>query len=263
MFAERAGVRLYYEVHGEGDPLLLIPGFGSSVPVYHANLPALAEGFRVIALDPRGAGRSDSPSNPWTMADFADDCGAVLDASGADRAHVFAASMGGMIAQHFALRHPGRLRRLVLGCTTPGGAAHVLPSPEQLEVYMRSMTCPDAVDGVRMRYPLHYNEAYVAQHDAEIVAQIAETDYLRSSPEALALQLAAVQAHDTYDRLPDITAPTLVQHGEGDGIVPVENGRTLATRIPGARLTLYPAKHLYFTELAGDVNAEIIGFLSA
>ncbi len=257
------GVKLYYEIHGEGEPLLLIPGFGSTIPVYHANLPALAKHFRVIALDPRGAGRSDSPPGQWTMEMFADDCAAVLDAAGEASAHVFGTSFGGMVAQHFALRHPERLRRLVLGCTSPGGEAHVLPPVEQLELYMRSLGHPDSVDGLRMRYPLHYSDGYIAEHDADIVAQVRSMEYLRSSDADQANQLAAVRGHDTAGRLGEIRAETLVQHGEGDGIVPVANGHFLASHIPNARLTVYPiAKHIYFTELASEVNAEIAAFLT-
>jgi pimeloyl-ACP methyl ester carboxylesterase len=130
-------------------------------------------------------------------------------------------------------------------------------------LYLTSLANPDSVDGVRQRYPLHYSDGYVAEHDAEIVAQIRSTEFLRSSDEAQAMQLAAVQTHDTVDRLGEIAAETLVQHGEDDGIVPAENGRTLAARIPNARLTVYPvAKHIYFTELADDVNEEIAAFLA-
>lgn len=259
----RDGVKLYYEIHGSGEPLLLIPGFGSSVPVYHANLEPLARSFRVIAFDPRAAGRSDTPPGPYTMEMFADDAAAVLDAAGEATAHVFGTSFGGMQAQHLALRHPQRVRRLVLGCTTPGGEAHVRPSDAQIAVYMASMTAADAGDGVRMRYPLHYSDGYIAEHDEAIVAQVRSYDHLRSTPEGLAWQLSAVQGHDTASRLGEIRAETLVQHGEGDGIVPVENGRILARGIPNARLTVYTvAKHIYFSELAEQVNAEIAAFLT-
>ena len=146
--------------------------------------------------------------------------------------------------------------------STPGGEAHVRPSDEQLAIYMSSMTAEDAGEGVRMRYPLHYSDGYIAEHDAEIVAQVRSTDHLRSTPEGLAWQLSAVQGHDTLARLGEIRHETLVQHGEGDGIVPVENGRVLARGIPNARLTVYPvAKHIYFSELADAVNAEITDFL--
>ena len=112
--ADADGARLYYEVHGDGEPLLIHPGFGSTTALFFANTPALAAHFRVIIFDPRGSGRSDSAAPPSpTMALFADDAVAVLRAAGAQRAHVFGTSFGGMVAQHIALLHPDRVRGLV------------------------------------------------------------------------------------------------------------------------------------------------------
>lgn len=196
------------------------------------------------------------------MQAFADDCAAVLDAAGMESAHVLGVSFGGMIAQHLALRHPGRVRRLVLGCTTPGGAQHVLPPAEALELFLGSMEIEDQVVSMRARYPLHYSDAYTAKHDAALAAQARSTAHLRSSPEGRAGHLAAVQTHDTWDALPSIAAPTLVAHGAQDGVVPAENGRNLARRIPNARLKLYPqAKHIFFVECADEFNADVIEFL--
>ncbi len=260
--ANADGAQIYYETHGAGAPLLLISGFGSNATVYWANIPRLAERFRVIAMDPRGSGRSDVPPGPYTMAMLAGDCAAVLDANGADSAHVLGTSMGGMIAQHFAILHSSRVRRLVLACTTPGGPHHVLPSPEQLAIFMGSAEIADVAAAVRVTYPLHYSDAYAAAHDEEIVARSRANEQLRSTPEGRAAQLAAVQAHDTGDALPGIATPTLVLHGERDGIVPVENGRNISERIPGARLRTWPeGRHLFFVEFAGEVNEEVIRFL--
>jgi len=169
-FTGAAGVRLYWEEHGAGEPLLMIPGFGCSVEIYASNAPALAERFRVIVFDPRGAGRSDSPPDGYTMERYARDCSAVLDAAGCDTAHVFGTSFGGMIAMNFALHAPERVRGLVLACTTPGGTAHVLPPAENLATFMAASLVEDPVESTRMRYPLHYSDAYAAEHDAEIIA---------------------------------------------------------------------------------------------
>ena len=107
-YAEAAGARLYYEVHGEGEPLLLHPGYGCTVEIYWANLPELARHFRVIVFDPRGAGRSGAGDGAATPKTYADDAAAVLDAEGIDAAHVLGTSFGGMMAQHIALEHPRR-----------------------------------------------------------------------------------------------------------------------------------------------------------
>jgi pimeloyl-ACP methyl ester carboxylesterase len=109
---------------------------------------------------------------------------------------------------------------------------------------------------------MHYSDAYVAAHDAEIVERSLANAHLRSKPEGRLGQLVAVNQHATFDRLPEITAPTLILHGGEDGIVPVENAHTIASRLPNARLKLYPeAKHIVFTECADELNRDIIGFL--
>ncbi|MDE3096792.1 MAG: alpha/beta fold hydrolase [Chloroflexota bacterium] len=202
--AEAAGARIYFESHGSGEPLLLIAGFGSNTTVYWANIPELARHFRVIAIDPRGSGRSDAPPGPYTMSQLAEDCRAVLDACGVDAAHVAGASMGGMIAQHLALRFPGRVRGLVLACTTPGLPHHVPPPDEAVALFMEAAGIADPAKAVRATYPLNYSDAYAAAHDAQIVARALANEHLRSTPEGRAAQLAAVQGHDTYDRLGEL-----------------------------------------------------------
>ncbi len=261
-YADAAGARIYHETHGSGEPLLMIPGFGATTVLYWANVPTLSERFRCIVYDPRGAGRSDVPPAPYSMQMHAEDAIAVLDACGETSAHVFSTSMGGMIAQNLALLYPERVRRFVLCCTTPGGSHHVRPPDEQIATFMAAAEIEDPAAAVRSTYPLHYSDEYVAAHDAEIVARALANQALRSTPEGRAGQLAAVQQHDTFDRLPQISAPTLVAHGEEDGIVPVENGRIIASRIPGARLSIYPrAKHIFFVECAAELNAEVAAFL--
>jgi pimeloyl-ACP methyl ester carboxylesterase len=262
-YADSSGARLYYEVHGKGDALLIHPGFGSTTTLFYANTPALAERFRVIIFDPRGSGRSDSTtSGPATMATFADDAVAVMQEAGTDRAHVFGTSFGGMVAQHVALLHPARVRGLVLACTTPGGSAHVLPPAEKLATFMAASSIEDPADAVRSTYPLHYSDAFATEQDAAITQRAIETAHLRSTPEGRAIQLAAVQAHDTVERLPEIASPTLILHGDDDGVVPIDNARTMARLIPNATLRVFPgARHIFFVECADAMNAAIIEFL--
>ncbi len=262
--AEARGAHLYYEVHGEGDPLLLIPGFGSTIPAYWANIPELARHFRVIAFDPRGSGRSGVPPDGYTMQVFADDAAAVLDAAEAAAAHVFGTSFGGMVAQHLALEHPRRVRRLVLGCTTPGGTRHVPPPLENVTRFLAAGGIADPAEAVRSTYFMHYSDEYAAAHDGEIVERSLANAWLRATPEGRAGQLAAVQGHDTYERLRKIAHPALVVHGGEDGMVPVENGRLLGEAIPGARLIVYArGRHMFFAECAEQLNADIVAFLRA
>ena len=129
------GINLYYEEHGSGEPLILIMGFTVSSIGWHWNVPSFAQDFRTIVFDNRGVGQSDKPDIPYSMPMFADDTAGLLDGLGIDQAHVFGISMGGMIAQEFALRHPQRVKTLILGCTNCGGP-HTLPSkdPEVLNM---------------------------------------------------------------------------------------------------------------------------------
>jgi pimeloyl-ACP methyl ester carboxylesterase len=255
-------VPIYYEEYGRGDPLLLIPGLGCSVEIYRANTPSFSERFRVIVLDPRGAGRSATTDGGYTMATYADDAAAVLNAADVGSAHVFGTSFGGMIALNFALRYPERVRGLVLACTTPGGPAHISPPIENLATFLAAGQIADPVESTRMRYPLHYSDAYIAAHDDEIVAHSVATSHLGPTPRGREGQLEAVRTHDTFDRLPQVAAPTFVAHGDEDGVIPAANARTLADHIPNARLKIYEgAKHIFFVERADEFNADVIAFL--
>jgi pimeloyl-ACP methyl ester carboxylesterase len=254
--------RLYYEVHGEGDPLLLHPGFGCTVEIYWRNTGTLAEHFKVIVFDPRGAGRSDTCPPDLTMQDLANDAVALLDEIGEPSAHVVGTSFGGMVAQHVAIEHPGRVRRLVLACTTPGGEAHVMPPPANMARFMAASEITDPIEAMRSTYFINYSDAFAAEWDAVLVERAIKNQGLRSTPEGRAGQVHAVQNHDTTARLDEITHPTLVAHGPDDGTVPVANGEFLAAHIPGAMFRLYPGgRHLFFTECADALNRDITAFL--
>ena len=124
------GIDLYYETHGRGEPLLLIAGLGATCELWDNQVPLLARKFQVITFDNRGAGRSDKPQEPYSVALFADDTAGLMDALSLDSAFVYGESMGGLIAQEFGVRHPQRARALVLGCTTFGGPKSVPLRPE-------------------------------------------------------------------------------------------------------------------------------------
>lgn len=255
--------KTYYEVHGEGEPLLLHPGFGCTVEIYWRNALQLAEHFRVIVFDPRGAGRSDDGPPTLLMKDFADDAAALLDALDIESAHVLGTSFGGMVAQHIAIEHPHRVRRLVLACTSPGGSKHVAPPPENMIKFMAASGISDPAEAMRSTYALNYSDEFIAKNDAILAERARQNQHLRSTPEGQAGQLHAVQNHDTTARLADIVAPTFVTHGTEDGTVPVENGKIIASAIPGARLKLYPGgRHLFFTECADELNRDITAFLN-
>jgi len=262
-FAEANGARLYYEVYGEGEPLLLIMGLGANHLSWTAQIPVYSREFRVIAFDNRGTGQSDFPAGAeYTIPVLADDAAALLDALGVDSAHVYGISMGGMIAQEMALRHPDRVESLILGATTPGGPNAVAPQPEALTPLLEQGAAIDRSVNPALLDVL-FSPGFLADHGSELATAFQSmADYPQTSREAYQAQLRAVAAHDTYDRLPDIDAPTLLLHGTDDPLLPAGNGRILAERIPGAKLVLLNgARHAYLLEKQAEADAAVLDFL--
>lgn len=251
-----------YEVHGAGFPLLMINGLGSDRGEWMAQIPAFEKRFRVIAFDNRGSGESDSPPGPYTTAGMAEDAAALLSFLAVTRANVLGVSLGGMIAQEVALRHPERVERLVLACTTPGGEATARPTPETLAAFARAPG-GDRESELRRTIPFLYTDRFRTDHPEEIEAFIARRLSAPSSPEGYAAQLAAAVGHSAGDRLKGIGSPTLVIAGTADLVVPPVNSERIAHRIPGAKLVLLPgAPHRLFAENAEAFNREVLSFLS-
>lgn len=240
-----AGARLSYEEHGTGEPLLLLEGMGGDVPGWRRNVPNLVRaGFRVIPFDFRGSGFSDRPPGPYSMAMFVDDTIGLMDGLGIDAAHVYGQSMGGMVALNLTLRHPGRVRKLVLGCTHAGGTS-VIPAR------------PDPEDsGPRVLW----SRRFWAEHRDHIAEDLAASSGV--PPPRADLQARVVRDHDVAARLGEIACPTFVVAGTDDRVVNPENAKLLALGIPGAELWLVEgAGHLFHSERSGEVDARIIEFL--
>ena len=254
-------IQLYYEEQGRGEPLLLIMGLGASTLGWSEQILTFSREFRVIAFDNRGAGRSDKPAVRYTIALFADDTAGLMDALGIDSAHVYGQSMGGFVAQELALRHPQRVRTLVLGSTSCGGRQAVAGSPENLAIIgmMNVLTPREAAE---KGLPLLYSEEFIARHHDALIQRSLREAELRSPPDAFGRQVQAAIRHNTFDRLADIRCPTLVITGSGDRIVPADNSRILVERIPGAELAVLPgAGHGYLVEKAAESNAIVLKFL--
>jgi 3-oxoadipate enol-lactonase len=244
--AERDGVKLYWEMRGDGEPLLLVMGLGVTLEGWNRLGPPLAERYRTILFDNRGTGRSDTPPGPYSIPDMAADAAAVLDAAGVDRAHVFGISMGGMIAQEFALQHPSRVRSLILGCTSPGARDSVPAKPEVVAALgaRAKMTREEAMWAMA---PYIYDPSTPRE---TIVEDFAQRLSAPVSADGYFAQLAAIRAWGgTLARLPRITAPTLVLHGDHDELVPPENGRIIARAIPNATLVeIANAGHIFTSD---------------
>jgi pimeloyl-ACP methyl ester carboxylesterase len=255
------GFRLYYEEHGSGFPLLLINGLGSDHLEWLCQRTAFTPHFRVVVFDNRGTGKSAVPPGPYTTAQMADDAAALLRDLRISRAHVLGVSLGGMIAQEMALRHPDLVDRLVLGCTGPGGNLSVRPSPEAMTAFSGAEG-EDAEAELRRMIPFLYTDSCCRERPGEIAAFVRRRMENPTPPEGYAAQLAAAVTHDAADRLERIRAKTLVITGDADRLVDWENSLRIAGRVPGARLVvLAGAPHRLFAENADAFNREVIAFL--
>ena len=243
--AEASGVRLAWERRGSGPPLVLVHGLGYARWGWEPVTDGLAEQHQVVLFDNRGIGASDAPPGPYTVSELMQDTVAVLDAAGIERAHVLGTSLGGMVALQLALDHPERVDKLVLACTTPGGAGAV-PMPEQtVRLLGEAATLPPEV--VLRRF---VENAFAAEADPALVDRIMEQRLATAQPQsAWAAQAAAGAAFDTWEQLGDIRAPTLVLTGDADNVVDPRNSTLLAERIPDARLEIFRGcGHLFFWE---------------
>lgn len=262
------GIEIHYEE--QGDPaapaMLLIMGFGAQLTLWPDELveALAAQGFRVIRYDNRDVGLSQkfdgvkapglvkmtllskigfTPKVPYTLADMADDGVGLLDALGIDRAHIVGASMGGMIAQHVAARHPDRCLSLTTVFSTTGNPK--LP-PARPEAMKALITRPDSTEeGVLVEHGMMLartigSPGYPAPEDRlreRTLASVRRSFY----PEGPTRHLSAIVADgDRRAMLRDIAVPTLVLHGEDDPLVPCEGGRDTAASIPGAKLKTIP-----------------------
>jgi 3-oxoadipate enol-lactonase len=257
-FVENQGTKIYWDEQGSGEPLLLIMGLSYPSYMWHRTRPILAQTYHTIALDNRGVGQSDVPPDVYSIELMASDAAAVLDAAGVQKAHVFGLSMGGMIAQEFALQYPKRVRSLILGCTAAGGPHAVRAEPEVLEVLMRQgMTPEEAKEAI---IPFIYDPGTPRERIDEDMA-IRMKWYPTS--QGYQGQLQGIIGWEAYSRIARITAPTMVVHGETDQLIPPANGRLIAERIPGAKLLLIPrASHIFETDQPGVANRAILEYLA-
>lgn len=256
--AENGDVRIAYDVQGAGAPVLLIQGLGYGRWGWQPVAELLARTFRVIAFDNRGYGASDKPAGPYTAAQMAEDAVAVLDAAGAERAHVVGASLGGAVAQELALRRPERVEKLVL-VATMSGVTNMHPLPART---LRMMAeAPELDPAVALRR--FVENALDPEPEPELVERIVALRMQNPpDPAGWAAQAAIWSTFDAWNDLPTITAPTLVVHGEGDVVVDARNAPLIAGRIPGARLRLVAGGHLFFWNRPGELVGLLEEFLA-
>lgn len=244
------GLEVYVERHGSDSnpPLLNIGGSGGDLRQSRPDASPLNKHFDVLHYDQRGLGQTSVPDGPYTMAEYAEDAAALIDAAGWKRAHVVGTSFGGMVAQEVAIRHPHLVNRLVLNCTSPGGPLPSFPlhELEKLDVEARvemklglldnrwDPGAPDPIPGLGRFY-----DVLVERQRAELTGDAARGYHL---------QLAARADHDTSRRLGSIAVKTLICAGEYDDQAPLANSQALVEGIPDASLQVFQGGHLFLMQ---------------
>jgi 3-oxoadipate enol-lactonase len=261
-YLQSNGLNLWSERKGDGAPVLFISGTGGDL----RRKPNVLDGplprhFDTVAYDQRGLGQSDKPDGPYSMADYADDAAGLLDELDWARAHVVGVSFGGMVAQELAVRHPGRIDRLVLCCTSPGGeggASYPLHELAGLEPEARARhMIPISHRGRDAAWALAHPDQY------EMLVRMAMDDPWAGEPRrqlGAALQLQARAGHDVWDRLPSIDCPTLICAGRYDDLASPAAQEAMVGHIPGAQLRWYEGGHLFMLEDRAALT-DIIAFL--
>jgi 3-oxoadipate enol-lactonase len=260
-----SGRKVYYEIHGDapGTPLVLVMGMAGSCKGWLAlQVPDFAAHHRTLIYENRGVGESEDPGGPFTTADLADDLAGLLDALEVRRAHVLGAFLGGMTAQELALRHRGRVEKLILVGTyaRPDAKRRLL-----LEKW-REMARHDFGAAVMVRERLLWTLRDETLEQRDLVDAMAASFPGSGFPldrDLFVRQCDACLQHDTVDRLREIRQPTLVICGRHDQLTPPKFHRELADEIPNAHLlTLSSGAHLVMAECARQLNEAVLHFLA-
>jgi 3-oxoadipate enol-lactonase len=259
---EANGQTLYYELHGEGEPLVCVMGLAADTLSWALQLPAFSERHRTLIFDNRDVGRSSQADGPYEIADMAGDALALTDALELDSFHLLGVSMGGTIAQEMALVAPERVRTLTLAMTYAGGGAWARVLGRVWGSRVTKISTEEHVDELML---LNLSEEFF--ENAEAVAwlrgMMLQNPNLQP-PEAFARQLDASSRHEARDRLGSLSLPVHVIGAERDIMVPVWKSREIASLIPGAKLTVIEgAPHGANLERAEELNRAILDFIAA
>jgi len=261
-------VNLEYYVEGAGPPLLMIQGMGGQASSWgEPFMELLRPHFTTIRFSNRGVGLSDNPTNVVTIPAMADDAAGLLSALAIEKAQVLGISMGGMIAQDFAIRHGQRVEGLVLGCTGCG-PAHSVPAPPETMARLGQMMGLPPEERVRAFWSLTVTPEFMASGSTFLeemigMALAAPPEELARLQATMALQFGAITAHTSYDRLAEIRAPTLVIHGDADMLVPAANGEIIHGKVSGSQMyVIRGTGHCFFWEKPEESARVIVEFLS-
>ena len=262
-FGKIGELTFYYERAGAGAPLLFISGSGADLRIKPNQMDGpLPKAFDVLSYDQRGLGQTSKPDVPYSMADYADDAARLMDFVGWKSAKVIGVSFGGMVAQEFVLRHPQRVERLVLACTSPGGAGGASFPFHTIEHMGREERARHMVPISDTRRDAAWQRANPEMYE-QFVALAAADPYADEPGRAMGYhrQLEARAKLDTYDRLPQIACPVLIAAGHFDGIALPQTQEKMAAQIKGAKLQFFNGGHLFMIQDRAAIPA-MVAFLN-
>ena len=256
------GQKIWYETSGEtGTPVVLVMGFGISGRAWAPQVRTLEKHHRVVIYDNRGIGESETSHTPYGFGDLADDTVALMDHLGYETAHVAGVSMGGMISQHIAIRHPDRVKSLSLIATHPGGAVHwTVPGLKGLSLFVRANTSHGDVRIEALRHLLYtpdYRENARPEDDFE--GDSMEVFAVPADQTTRMNQLKAILKHDVTRQLKTLKMPTLVVRPDQDLLVRPVNSDRIHKLVPGSKLLSFAgAGHGVTHQCAAELNQHLL-----
>ena len=273
LFANINGITICYEVFGEGYPIVLIQGFGARKEGFKCQIPALSEHFKVITFDNRGAGKSERVKNPYTMKNLADDIKGLLDFLEIKKSHVLGTSMGGIIAQEFALQHPEYVDKLILVNTVSGAPDNVgleLLKKNRIDQLELIKTDPEKAfwDNAHIWFYHKYRKELKVNPKKKFFGiwsaedEIRESTILMPTPLDIELQIEALRGFNTLEKLHQIKSHTLILAASHDQVCSKSNAEEMHKRIPNSELrVIEKAGHESPKTRTTEVNNYIIIFL--
>jgi len=257
-------IELYYEIHGEGKPLVLISGLGYSSWQWHKMVPLLAEKFKIITFDNRGVGQSDKPAGPYTAQMLAQDTVGLLDALKIEKAVIVGHSMGGFIAQAMALDFPQRVEKLILCSTNFGGPNHVPVTQEAMNVLSDVSSDPLTrfTNGLKVSTAPGWSEKNPEMIQEWIKWRVANPIEPAPYQAQMAIGLGLLAEAAAFEnKLSRLNVPTLILFGAHDKVVPPANADLLAQKIAGSTVLIFPdAGHFFPIEIAEAASRAITDF---
>jgi pimeloyl-ACP methyl ester carboxylesterase len=278
LFAEVNGIKLCYDIHGEGEPVVLVHGFSDRKEHWRAQVGELSKHFKVIRLDNRGAGKSDRPEGDYSMKIYASDIAGLLNVLGIEKTHIVGHSLGGMIVQNFLIYFPDKAKKAILINTIPGITPPGVPNEKGIKMYAESavnniqLLKEDPLDNflknAKRSYSRKFYKKMVENPDKKFHGIWSVKDLVKEKTEYgptnedIIHQAEALKTHNVYEKLPNIETEVLVIAAEKDKTCPLTMNKKIHELLPNSKLVVIEnAGHQSILEFPSIINKHIINFL--